>query len=91
MRVAEKLAELRAKNLKGPAMTDFFLSIVKATVVLTDATDHVTLFTKSPCPFVATSGTIQPLTLDFKATHDTGADYVRNVFGIEPEIINIRK
>lgn len=67
------------------------MNILNAKVLLTNMTDEIYLFTNFPCPFVKESLQSQPnLTLKFQATYDTGAEYVRNQFDIEPEIINLR-
>jgi hypothetical protein len=67
------------------------MEIKSITVLLTHGTDKVFIKTELPCPYVlAYSPEQTPLQLDFEATYDTGADYVRRVFGIEPEIINGR-
>lgn len=59
--------------------------------MLTRMTDEVFLRTDFPCPFVPGAIPSQPpLDLHFKATYDTGVEYVRKNFGLEPEIINSR-
>lgn len=67
------------------------INIIKATVLLTNATDEVFIKTDLPCPFVIGALPSQPpLDLHFKATYDTGIEYVRKNFKIEPEVINQR-
>jgi hypothetical protein len=67
------------------------MKIVKATVLLVDGADKVTLTTKLPCPFVQAYAPEQtPLMLEFHATINTGVDYCRNILGIEPDIIDAR-
>jgi hypothetical protein len=67
------------------------MKITKATVLLTRGADLVVLKTELPCPFVKEYSPEQPpLDLQFSATINTGADYCRDVLGIEPEIIEAR-
>lgn len=67
------------------------IQVLHATILLTDGADKISLKTEFPCPFVSEYLPSQPpLSLDFEATQDTGADYVRNTFNIEPEIVDIR-
>lgn len=68
----------------------FAMNIKFIRVLLTDATDIVAVHTDMPCPFVPESGMAQPLVLEFKASYNKGAEYVRNNFNIEPEIVNVR-
>lgn len=67
------------------------IKILSARVLLTEGCDHISLQTEYPCPYVLAFLPSQPpLALDFEATRDTGADYVREQFGIEPEIVDTR-
>ena len=67
------------------------IEIISAFVLLTDGADIVYLETKFPCPFVKEALPSQPkLSIQFCATYDTGIDYVRNNFGIEPGVRNTR-
>jgi len=67
------------------------IQVTKVTVQLTDATDKVYVRTELPCPFVKGAIPSQPpLDLMFDATYDTGVEYVKKVFGVEPEVINSR-
>ena len=67
------------------------MKITKATVLLVDGADKVTLQTKLPCPFVREYSPEQtPLMLEFHATINTGVTYCRDVLGIEPEVIDAR-
>jgi hypothetical protein len=67
------------------------MEIKSITVLLTHGTDRVFVKTELPCPWVRAFLPEQPpLQLDFDATHDTGIEYVRKVFGVEPEVINGR-
>jgi hypothetical protein len=67
------------------------INISKITVQLTNATDKVYVKTDLPCPFVKDAIPSQPpLDFYFDTTRDTGIEYVKKVFGIEPEIINSR-
>lgn len=64
------------------------MKIKSITVLLTTGADKIFVKTELPCPFVpAYLPTQPPLQLDFEATQNTGIDYVRRVFGIEPEVI----
>ena len=67
------------------------LAIVKAMVLLTTACDKVFLYTDFPCPYVqAFLPSQQPLMVSFDATYDTGIEYVRKNFNMEPEVVNTR-
>lgn len=67
------------------------MKFLKAIVLLTNGTDEVILSTDYPCSFCKEALPSQPnLQLSFHATKDTGAEYVRKNFDIEPEIIDIR-
>lgn len=67
------------------------MKITKAMVLLTSACDKVFLYTDFPCPYVrAFLPSQEPLMVSFDATYDTGIEYVRKNFGIEPEIVNTR-
>jgi hypothetical protein len=68
------------------------MKILSAKVLLCSHTmDIVVLNTDSPCPIVPECLPSQPsLDLMFHATYDTGVDYVRRIFQIEPEVINQR-
>lgn len=64
------------------------MNIEKVTVMLSDGCDIIFVKTDLPCPFVAESEPSQPsLVLKFSATYNTGIDYVRENFGVEPEVI----
>lgn len=68
-----------------------FLQIIKAAVLLSVSTDKVILHTDLPCPFTKEYLPSQPkLSVSFEATYDTGIEYVRQNFSIEPEVINTR-
>lgn len=67
------------------------MTIKSITVLLSHGADKVFIKTDFPCPYVlAYSPEQTPLQLDFEASYDTGVEYVRRVFGVEPEIINVR-
>jgi hypothetical protein len=67
------------------------MEIKSITVLLTHGCDKVFVKTDLLCPYVPAFQPEQlPLQLDFDATYDTGIEYVRQVFGIEPEVINGR-
>lgn len=68
------------------------MKIKSITVLLTLGADRIFVKTDLPCPYVTAYAPEQtPLQLDFEATYNTGIEYVRRVFGIEPEVINGRK
>lgn len=72
-------------------MKTFMLEVKKAMVLLTEGTDRISLYTELPCPYaVAFLPSQQPLTVTFDATYDTGIEYIRKNFGIEPEVTNVR-
>lgn len=62
------------------------INISRAVVILGSGTDKVVLTTDLPLPAV----TQEPLQLSFDAEYDTGVNYVKNTFDIEPEVINTR-
>lgn len=65
--------------------------IKEAMVILSSACDKVYLETDLPCPFVKNFLPKQPpLTIQFDTTYDTGVQYVRDNFGLDPEVINTR-
>lgn len=67
------------------------INVKKATVLLTDTSDKVFLYTDLPCPYVVVFMRSQePLTLQFDCTYDKGIEYVRNNFKIEPEVVKVR-
>lgn len=63
------------------------LKVNKAVVVLAAGTDTVFLHTDFPSPF-SPDVDDTPLAFSFSAPRNKGADYVRETFGIEPEIID---
>ena len=65
------------------------MKVLKA-VVITHRTvmDQVVLTTDLPSPVPATISA-DPLTLLFYTTKDTGLAYVREHFGIEPEVVKM--
>ena len=67
------------------------LEIKHIVVLLTSGTDEIQIFTRLPCPFTKKGlPSQQDLTLEFKATYNTGIDYVIENFGIKPQIIDCR-
>lgn len=67
------------------------MKIIAATVILTTMMDQVVLYTDLPCPVPPSVLPSQdPLALLFHTTYDTGVDYVRRVFGIEPVVKDLR-
>lgn len=68
---------------------EFGLTIVGATVILTNGSDQCSLQTRLPSPYVAEFDTHE-LELTFHVTRDLGTEYIRQVFEIEPHIIDVR-
>jgi hypothetical protein len=67
------------------------MNIKKVMVLLTDATDKVFIYTDMPCPYViAFLPSQEPLILNFDCTADTGIEYVKKNFNIEPEVVEVR-
>ena len=66
------------------------LPVRKIVVMLTDGTDDITIYTEFPSSYTKEFGGDQPLTINFKATKDTGENYVKTVFGLTPEILDTR-
>jgi hypothetical protein len=66
------------------------INIKKATVLLTNGPDRIMLQTDLPCPFVPESGIKQLCLLHFDASYDTGVKYVKEVFGLDAEAIDVR-
>lgn len=67
------------------------IPIRKIVVMKTRGTDEIFVYTTLPCSFTKEGLPEQPdLELKFYATYDTGVDYVRRVFGMEPEVIDVR-
>lgn len=72
--------------------TGMRLVLGKAIVILSSMCDKVYIKTELPCPFVKNFLPSQPpLDIHFDATYDTGVQYVRDNFGIEPEVIDTRE
>lgn len=68
-------------------MKDFTLSIKSITIMVHDYhADLVGVHTTLESP---TGLSPAPLDLEFKAAKGTGAEYVRRVFGIEPEVLEV--
>lgn len=63
--------------------------IKKIVVMLTNGTDKVSIFTDLPSPYPAAVSD-QDLVLEFQTKVNSGVDYVKEHFGCEPEILNIR-
>ena len=65
------------------------LKVTRATVVLTNhGKDRISLDTEYPSPTPKVDP--EPLSLTFEAEKGTGVEYVKNTFGIEPEVIDAR-
>ena len=69
-------------------MDDFTIHIKKIVVMITDGTDRVTIHTDLPCPYPPVIST-DDLMIDFATSKGRGVDYVREHFGMEPEILDI--
>lgn len=69
-------------------MIDFTIHIEKVVVLITDGTDSVSIHTDLPSPYPPEVSD-QNLMIDFKTRKGAGIDYVREHFGIEPEVIDI--
>jgi len=66
------------------------LTVSRITVLLTDSTDKVSLYTTLPSTYPAAVST-DPLCLDFSCAKDTAVEYLKKVFDVEPDkIINTR-
>lgn len=65
----------------------FRLNILKAIVLVRMGTDSVSVHTDLPSPFPAVSE--QPLMLSFEVVKGSGVEYVREHFGVEPEVIQV--
>ena len=68
------------------------VSVYKAVVYTRDSgTDLVQLFTDNTSPYIYVGGLKDgnKLTLSFEATKGYGAEYVRSILGIEPEVMPI--
>ncbi len=69
-------------------MVDFKLHIKKIVVMITNSTDRVTIYTDLPSPYPAEI-TTDDLEIDFQTSKGRGVEYVREHFGIEPEVLDI--
>ncbi len=68
------------------------MKITKATILLTGGPDKIIFGTDLPCPFVPEYLPTQPsLELEFQTTYDAGIEYCKKHFGIDPEVINVRR
>ncbi len=67
------------------------MNISRIQIVLTHTMDYVVIHTDLPCPLPpAALPSQEPLALMFHAPKDGGEEYVKRVFGIQPEIIHAR-
>lgn len=57
-------------------------------VQLTDSTDRVYVYTSMPTPFPYMEDI--EMNMSFECAHDFGEQYVRENFGVTPEIVNTR-
>jgi hypothetical protein len=69
-------------------MVKITLEIDRIAVLLSDGADKVFINTTLPSSMPKVSQ--QCLSMDFQTEIDTGIEYVRHHFGIEPEVINTR-
>ena len=69
-------------------MGDFTINIEKIVVTITDSTDRVSIYTNFPSPYPPEIST-EDLRIDFYTKKNSGVDYVRKHFGMEPEILDI--
>ena len=70
-------------------MKDITLTVLRATVLLRPGTDQVSLQVDKPSPFPPEVDD-NPLHMSFEVVANHGAEYCREHFGIEPEVINTR-
>jgi hypothetical protein len=61
------------------------MKILTASILIGQGPDRVFLNTDMPSSFAMYS---EPLMIQFEAERGTGAEYVRNNFGLEPTIIH---
>ena len=67
------------------------IEITKATIIrLKDGPDKVYIYTTLPAPIHKELGGGVPLVLSFDVAYLQGPKYVRDAFGIEPELIDCR-
>jgi hypothetical protein len=62
------------------------LEIEHITVVTGRGADKISLLTKLPGPIITSD---EPLSLNFSASAGEGVQYVKDVFGQEPEVVEI--
>lgn len=75
-------------SIRGLTMEDFTIHIKKIVVLITDGTDKVSIHTNMPSPYPPEVSN-QDLMIDFDTKKGIGVDYVREHFGIEPEVIDV--
>ena len=66
----------------------YSIFIKKIVVMLTDGTDRVSLYTNLPNSYPLESN--EDLIMEFRTKTNFGIEYVREHFGREPEVINVR-
>ena len=66
------------------------MKITKVSVLQSYGTDTISLYTEYPCPYVPEYDD-NPLCLTFSTTKGMGVDYIRENFGVEPEIIDTQR
>ena len=57
--------------------------------MLTDGTDRVSIYTDLPSPHPVEVSN-EDLVIEFQTKINSGVDYVKEHFGCEPEILNVR-
>jgi len=66
------------------------MQILRASVLVGQGADQISLHTDQPCPFVPECLPEQPnLVVQFEASRGRGVEYVRENFGIEPKVIQL--
>jgi hypothetical protein len=65
------------------------LDIEKITVLLSNSSDQISIQSNLPSSYPGFCS--ENMTLKIEAGHGQGIDYVKEHFGIEPEVINTRR
>lgn len=81
-----KIDESQGRRTKMDEQKTFHIEVVAVKVLTRNGTDLIHLETELPPCFPAGVGANSP-TLQFETQKGCGADYVRENFGVEPEII----
>jgi len=80
-KVYEKVKEKRGFKL--------LIGVRKISVLISHGTDTVFIHTTCPCPFPP-SVSEDPMTMKFEVQKGKGIQYVRDVFDVEPEVIDVQ-